>query len=318
MTLDLDWDDGQQAIAGSVAAFCAERFDDEAGRQLAGEFPAALWRALAELGVFGVAAPEGEGGASELVAAVEPLGRATFPGPLAATFLAMQVLDEPERDRVAMGELIVAAGEPPLLPFAPCAQVFLEVEGDRVFRARLVGRVETVRVLGGEPWGRAPCVRERELPGAARGLLLSQLVVSAQLAAMGAKLVEDAARYAGDRRQFGRPIGAFQAVAHPLADSTIALTSASALTRAAACRFDAGEMERAEFLAAAAWSSASRAAVEASYLCHQVFGAIGITIEGPAFRLSRRIRQLASQPPGAARARARVSRALGLAGGVAA
>jgi hypothetical protein len=31
---------------------------------------------------------------------------------------------------------------------------------------------------------------------------------------------------------------------------------------------------------------------------HQVFGAIGITLEGPAFHRSRRILQLAASPPG--------------------
>jgi hypothetical protein len=33
---------------------------------------------------------------------------------------------------------------------------------------------------------------------------------------------------------------------------------------------------------------------------HQVFGAVGITVEGPAFHVSRRIRQMASRPAAAA------------------
>jgi hypothetical protein len=36
------------------------------------------------------------------------------------------------------------------------------------------------------------------------------------------------------------------------------------------------------------------------HVCHQVFGAIGITLEGPAFHVSRRIRQLAAWPGEAA------------------
>jgi len=49
-------------------------------------------------------------------------------------------------------------------------------------------------------------------------------------------------------------------------------------------------------------------------VCHQAFGAIGITLEGPVFHISRRIRQLASLPPGAAPARAAVLSHFGLAG----
>ena len=41
----------------------------------------------------------------------------------------------------------------------------------------------------------------------------------------------------------------------------------------------------------------------AAHVAHQVFGAIGITLEGPVFRVSRRLRQLASQPPTDAAAR---------------
>ncbi|MBW1883375.1 MAG: hypothetical protein JRJ58_07605, partial [Deltaproteobacteria bacterium] len=36
-----------------------------------------------------------------------------------------------------------------------------------------------------------------------------------------------------------------------------------------------------------------------AHSCHQIFGALGITLEGPAFHLSRRILQLAALAPGA-------------------
>ncbi|MBK7977924.1 MAG: hypothetical protein IPK07_33300 [Deltaproteobacteria bacterium] len=49
--------------------------------------------------------------------------------------------------------------------------------------------------------------------------------------------------------------------------------------------------------------SASR---DAGAVCHQVFGAIGITLEGPAYRFSKRIEQLAASPVGLRRARAPV------------
>src|SRR5262249_48324119 len=70
---------------------------------------------------------------------------------------------------------------------------------------------------------------------------LSELALGAYLAAAGRRLVEDAAAHARTRRQFGRPIADFQAVAHPLADAAIQLDAAATLSRVAADRWDEGD-----------------------------------------------------------------------------
>ncbi len=88
MSLDLDFDDAQRAIADAVARFCSEQCTDDVVTATAGAVPADLWMGLAELGILGLVTAEGEGGAVELVAAMEAFGRAVFPGPLAATFFA--------------------------------------------------------------------------------------------------------------------------------------------------------------------------------------------------------------------------------------
>lgn len=297
MSLDLGFDDGQQAIADAVAHFCADRCDDDVVKAAAGSLPRELWRELAELGVLGVLTPDGDGGALEVVAAVESLGRAAFPGPLAATFTATWVLPDPERAAVAAGEKVVCLGVPPLLPFATQADVFLEVVGERIFRARPLASFERVPMLGAETWGRGALERGDETPDGARGLALARLVRAAQVAALGRRLVDDASRHAADRKQFGRPIGDFQAVAFPLADCAIRLECSATLARAAAFHFDAGIPAAAAHLAAAAHASACDAALEAAYVSHQVFGAVGITLEGPVFHVSRRIRQLAAEAP---------------------
>ncbi len=297
MSLDLDFDAGQQAIASAVAGFCAERCRDETVKARAREFPRDLWRELAELGVFGLGTPHGEGGALEIVAAVESLGRAVFPGPLVASFLATQVLPDPDCAEIAAGVRIVSAGVPPLMPWAASADIFLEIGEGQVFPCRLLGEVEPVEMLGGEPWGRVRLERGAALPSSRQGLILSRIVLAAQLGAMGTRLVEDASAHAAVRKQFGVPIGDFQAVAHPLADCSMQLAAAATLARAAAFHFDAGRLDEARVDAASAQLSACRAAVDAAHVCHQVFGAIGITLEGPVFHISRRIRLLASQPP---------------------
>ena len=66
MSLQLELDDSQEAVAETLAKFCAERCDAETLKATAGAFPSALWRALADLGVLALVTPEGDGGALEL------------------------------------------------------------------------------------------------------------------------------------------------------------------------------------------------------------------------------------------------------------
>jgi alkylation response protein AidB-like acyl-CoA dehydrogenase len=311
MSLDLAFDDAQQAIADALDQFCADQCTEEIVKALAGEFPATLWKEIAELGVLALATPEGDGGALEAVAACEALGRAVFPGPITATFLATQVLEERDRAAVANGSAVVSVGSPPLMPWAPAAQIFVEVEGGRAWKCAPVGAIVPVETLGGEPWGRVELAREVDLGSAERGLALYELTFAAYLAAAGHRLAEATAEHARTRKQFGRAIGEFQAVAHPLADCAVHLGAAATLARAAGFHFDA-EDGQARAVAAAARMSASRAAVATAHTCHQLFGALGITLEGPVFHVSRRIRQLASQPPGEERARAAVLGRFGL------
>ena len=317
MSLDLAFDDGQQAIADAVAHFCAETFDDDAVKASTGRLPREAWSALAALGVLGVLTEEEEGGLLEAVAAVESLGAAAFPGPLAASFLASVVLEGAEQAAVADGSAIVSVGADGLWPWGAEASVFLEVEVDgvsgeeRIHRVAPQGALDPVETLGGEPWARAPAERVRTLSRGAEGLAVLRTVLAAQLAALGHRLVRDASGHAAVRKQFGRPIGDFQAVAHPLADASMRLEASSALAHAAAWAFDAGREADARRLACAAHASAAAAAKEALSVGHQVFGAVGITIEGPAFHVSRRIRQLVSQAPAPDLSAARIALAEG-------
>jgi alkylation response protein AidB-like acyl-CoA dehydrogenase len=311
MSLDLEFDDIQRAVADAVGHFCRDHAVEEATRSTAAPLSRSLWKGLADLGVLRLATPEGEGGALELVAAVEALGRANFPGPLAASFLATQVLPPSEREAVAAGESLVSVGVPPLMPWAPAADLFIVIDGEQAWRGRLRGAPTPVETLGGEPWGRVELEPEADLGPALQGLVLSDLVRAAYLAASAEHLVERASEHARTRKQFGRAIGDFQAVAHPLADCAIRLAAARTLARLAAFRFEA-DPAATRGPAGAARLSATRAALEAAHVAHQVFGAVGVTVEGPVFQVSRRLRQLASQPPGESPARASVLELFGL------
>ncbi len=304
MIAALELDAERAAVREAVAAWC-QGGDERAA------FGRERWRELAGLGVLAVGA-DGEGGARELVAACEALGAAATPGPLVETFLAVRLLSEAERAAVTAGDAIVSVGEPPLLAFAPLADLFIELAGERAFRARARGAILPVETLAGDAWGRVALERGPELAGFADALPAGRLACAALLAAAGRRCIEAAATHARTRKQFGRAIGEFQAVAHPLADAFIKVSAAEMLTRAAAHHADAAAPE-APALSAAAWLSARRAALHAAARAHQTFGAVGITLEGPLFHVTRRIRQWASLALGETSAEAALAVCAGLA-----
>ncbi|MFG2969570.1 acyl-CoA dehydrogenase family protein [Streptomyces sp. NPDC048288] len=84
--------------------------------------------------------------------------------------------------------------------------------------------------------------------------------------------------HALDRVQFGRPLAAFQAVRHRLAETLVALEGAEAVLAAA-------EDDLGALLAKAA---AGQAALTAARHCQQVLGGIGFTAEHPLHRHVRR------------------------------
>ena len=299
MSLSLSFDDGQQAIHDALAGLCVELADDAVGRI---PWSRALWQQLGELGVFAPCTADGEGGALEIAAAMEALGAAGCPGPFTATYLATQALPEDQVPAVADGRAIVALGEAGLFPFGPEADVFIEIEGGGARVGKPMAELEPVECLGGEPAARGALEGVTPLDDLDRGFALADVARAAQLAGCGHALVALASEHARTRKQFRKPIGDFQAVAHPLADCHMALSAATGLARSAAFAFDhdASVPVRA---AAKARLSASRAALETIHVVHQVFGAVGITLEGPIYHLTRRLRQWVADAPTMAHAR---------------
>jgi hypothetical protein len=288
--------DQQEAIARTAAAFCKDRCTEDVVRQSAGRFPTELWSGLAELGLLSLAAPGSGTGALDLAAALEELGAALCPGPLIAAIVAAQLLPAAERETLASGHLIPAVGSPPWFPWGPDARVWVSIEGARAWRARPV-KVESLETLAGETWARATVEREADLGDASRALAIGDVARAAYLVGAGRRLVDAAGEHARTRRQFGRTIGEFQAVAHPLASCALSLEAAVGLTRSAAHQLDQ-EAPSGIAASAVARRSAIQAALGTVYVTAQVFGALGMTSEGPVFTAARKIRQLASDPCG--------------------
>jgi alkylation response protein AidB-like acyl-CoA dehydrogenase len=285
----------------------------------------ALWRRLAEVGVTGLGVPEKQGGLGaspqDLVAACEELGHHAVPGPVAETLAAVPVLlaglgtgtGEEWLARLAAGELIATLAMPPWLPLAADTEAagLVLVAADGVVRmgragtrrrsvdpARSVAEVAGGAVLGTAPGplGTAPGPLGTA-PGPAligRALELGAVACSAQLLGAGRALLEASVRHVRVRTQFGRPVGAFQAVKHKLADVAIGLEFARPLLAAAAAALDPGASgsgaldsgglgsgglgEVARDVSAAKVACAD-AAYRAARAALQVHGAIGYTEE---------------------------------------
>jgi len=115
------------------------------------------------------------------------------------------------------------------------------------------------------------------------------LVLAAESAAGVEKVLDDAVQYAKDRIAFGRPIGAFQAIKHQLAEIVGLRECATAGVHYAAWALSENDA-RAPLAAAIAQSYASEAYREATHRNIQVFGAIGFTWEMPNHLYYKRAR----------------------------
>jgi alkylation response protein AidB-like acyl-CoA dehydrogenase len=71
-------------------------------------------------------------------------------------------------------------------------------------------------------------------------LVLERLMISAGFVGCAAEVLDMTARYANERKQFGRTIGSFQGVSHPLAELYIRLDAARCAVERTAVLFDRG------------------------------------------------------------------------------
>jgi acyl-CoA dehydrogenase len=100
-----------------------------------------------------------------------------------------------------------------------------------------------------------------------------RIMVAAEAVGLGRAALRSAAKYAGERIVFGRPIGQNQSVQHPLARNWMELEAANMMVFKAAALYEQGEpcgaeANAAKFLAAEAAHSACRQAM----LTHGGFG----------------------------------------------
>lgn len=123
------------------------------------------------------------------------------------------------------------------------------------------------------------------------GVLSEIRVMTAALAiGLARRALQDSARYAAERKAFGRPIGEFQQVSAKLAEAATDLQAARLLTYDAAARVDAGE--KVTTVAAMAKLFASEVCVRVVDEATRIHGSYGFAMEYPVQRYFRDARFL--------------------------
>ncbi|MDT7665632.1 MAG: hypothetical protein QOD04_5188 [Pseudonocardiales bacterium] len=319
--------DDHRELARVARSFLADTKATAAARSLLDADAEALppfWAALGKLGWLGLHLPEeygGEGyGLPELAVVLAELGRAVAPGPFLPTVLASAVLAEaasPELRGALLPELAsgartaavgLAAADPErgwLVLGGGLADVLLVPAGDDlIVLDRAADGVRVEPVAGLDPTRRVAWVRVdgadnlgaagagRIAGGRAVSVRLARTLAAAEAAGIGYACLDAAVGYAGQREQFGRTIGTFQAVKHHCAnlllDAELAVAAAWDAARAEPGTPDA------ELAAAVAAARSVPAAVRAAEMNIQLHGGIGFTWEHDAHLYLRRALTLAA------------------------
>jgi alkylation response protein AidB-like acyl-CoA dehydrogenase len=298
--VNFDFSDDQQAIKRTAKDFLAARFTPERVRELAesGRYDDAAWSEMCELGWPGIFIEGRHGGQElgivELAILMEELGYSLAPVPFlsnAAAGLALQLAGTDEqRERwlpgIASGKARGTVGlaqndEAKLVPDADTAEVIvlLHPDGGTVVEAA-VAEIEPLETIDAtRRFARVRADGGEALAGNAAGALdRIAVAVASELTGVAQRALEMAVEYARDRKQFGRPIGSYQAVSHRCAQMLLETESARSGTLYAAWTADA-EPETLPLASAMAKSYASDAGWQVTASALQVHGGIGFTWE---------------------------------------
>jgi alkylation response protein AidB-like acyl-CoA dehydrogenase len=296
--------------------------EQDALREQAREFLAATpeptWAQLAELGWTGASIAEDDGGAGlsfiEEAVLFEELGRALYHGPYFGTIgLALPALPSEERAAVAAGETSWTLAFGPLVPDLDSAERVAIIGGDGIYELdggerELLATTDESRPLGVVRGGE-PGQRLADTSVLAEIEARSQTALALEACGVARLALEDAIEYASGREQFGKKIGVYQAVSHPLADAYTSLELSRSLSLWAAWCVATSDPQ-ARVAAASAKSHAGESAVAVCETAIQALGGIGFTWEHRLHRLYKRALGIESFGASGTRLRAEIAAAL--------
>ena len=237
---------------------------------------------LRELGWLGVSVPEdrGGGGLSFVDEAIlfEEAGRALYSGPFLTTAVVLPAL--PEVDQNAWSVEVDG-----LVPHLDAVDQVLREDMTAVSaEGETLATVDESRPLGKLVLPEHKVSLDGDFEPV-RLRLLAALAVEA--VGVAQKALELGVAYVSDREQFGKKIGTYQAVSHPLADTYVETELARSLAYWAAWCVSVDD-EQAPVAVAAAKAQAAETAVAACERSIQVHGGIGFTWEHVLHRSYKR------------------------------
>jgi alkylation response protein AidB-like acyl-CoA dehydrogenase len=285
--MNFDLSEDQRTIKSTARELLSARFPLAEVRRLALEdergYTDAQWAEMVALGWPGLAIPEAHGGQGlgtvELALVAEELGYALAPTPLQSTWAAGLLLAAAgraedlaggRRGAVVVDGLAADGGGAELLVAWDGGGARL-LEGAELEPARALDptrRVFRVRAAGGTRL-------EGELE---RGWRQATVMNAAESVGVAQRAMEMAVAYAKERRQFGRPIGSYQAVSHACAQMLLEVEGARSAVYWAAWALD-HEPETAALATACAKAYAGDCGRRVPRAALQVHGGIGFTWE---------------------------------------
>jgi alkylation response protein AidB-like acyl-CoA dehydrogenase len=328
--MDFGLSDDQREIQRTARELLADRAKPDRVREHAeaGTTDEALWSELRELGWPGIAIAEEHGGQGlgqvELSILCEELGRSLAPVPFLPSAMAATIIQQDgsaeQRERwlggLASGETIGALGElrdgvAELVVGGREADVFVLIEDDGTGRILSAAEAEVTPVDSVDPTRSTARVNAGagETIGdgsACAGLGRALVSVSSELVGVCDRAVHMTVEYVKDRKQFGVPVGSYQAVSHRCAQMLLETERARSTAAFAAWTADADPEALAE-AAAMAKASASAAGREVTASAIQMHGGIGFTWEADVHWLYKRAQMDAALLGGGKRHRARLA-----------
>jgi alkylation response protein AidB-like acyl-CoA dehydrogenase len=249
------------------------------------------WSALGEMGVLAVLAPEAAGGLAltpvDLVLLLEEAGYAALPEPIVEhACVTVPLLAEPAAALLDGTETITAPfHHDAVVPYADHADWFVLFAADafqlaprRAVTLESCESVDAARHLARVDWDGADGQVLATGSDAGRAFDRGAFGTAAQLLGLARRMLDLTVEYVKERKQFGVPIGSFQAVKHHLADARIALEFARPLVYRAAWSLAEGDPDAAVHVSMAK-ATASDAAALAGAQALQCHGAIGYSFE---------------------------------------
>ncbi len=263
-------------------------------------FDAALWEKLVALGIPAMRAQ----GMSLLDAVVvmEEAGRVVAPVPLSEAIVTAPLWGD---GFAAIALLPIEVQPVQLVPAGCTAERIIALDGDLLvaIQPKLSARADDVAASA------SACIDlrlgEREtLEGGASAYQAAieewHMLNAAFQIGTASRAIEDAAIWSCEREQFGQPIGVFQAIAHPLADSISDIESARLLLHHAIWAVETGQADAAALIRMAHYWAGEAADVGIRHAM-RTLGGMGVSMEGDMQLLYRRAklqRLIAGSPAG--------------------